>query len=102
MIRSLGKLYTTGLQNSEGLPPSRESEWERGLVEHMGLPYLQRGPTLVAGMFCGVPQSVWHITKVPWALIALHETDNPPHHLNPPIEWDVCTVTPCNGASCLS
>lgn len=33
VIRSLGKLYTTGLQSSKGQPPSKESERESALIK---------------------------------------------------------------------
>lgn len=33
VIRSLGKLCTRGLWNSEGQPPSKESEWESALIK---------------------------------------------------------------------
>lgn len=60
VIRSLGKLYTAGLRNSEGQPPSKEREWESALRKACRAAVgAEGGPSILAwlvGLLTGAPQ----------------------------------------------
>lgn len=80
-IRSLGKLYVTGLWNSEGRPPSKESEWESALIKALRAAFHSERDQHFSSA-CGtsrstsrsfsweVAQGVWGSTKAQRALLA--------------------------------